>query len=306
MLKEKSKFIIATNMPGIKDNPGLERNVIDPIAEYYGGVEPIVLYRPTAQQVAEQTYEIAEQGKVPMLLPMGGDGTINWHLGNMDEYSQRTALTPFPGGTANDISTTINGNTSMGTVLAHGHLREVLPLKIDYDDDSRYALGYIGLGLTGDSAKLINSSKSMKPSKLKDALVILKAVKKSRKMQLLDEEGMLLDAREIAAVNTRMASCLWLHKRRLGFFEDYFDLVKSGGYVSTAKLATAGLARRIKGARINKGQVVRLTKPDDGVSINAQTDGEHFTINRGEIAIRKSNIPIKIFSLNAIRSRLAS
>ena len=103
MLKEKSKFIIATNMPGIKDNPGLERNVIDPIAEYYGGVEPIVLYRPTAQQVAEQTYEIAEQGKVPMLLPMGGDGTINWHLGNMDEYSQRTALTPFPGGTANDI-----------------------------------------------------------------------------------------------------------------------------------------------------------------------------------------------------------
>jgi diacylglycerol kinase family enzyme len=304
MLSDKTKLIIATNRQNYQDIPDFETKIIEPIYDFYG-VEPTILLRPSACQVQDETLRIAHQQLAPIIVPIGGDGTVNWHLNNMPLYSPRTILAPYPGGTANDISTTINGKkASLATILKHGHLRQVHPLQIAINGQACQALGYIGLGLSGTCAEVINCAENPKPSKFKDSLRVVKGVVKTKKMSLIDEDGLPLNAQEIVAMNTRMASFMWPAKQRSSFFDTHFNLIVSETYGSMAKMAITGLAKQIKGQKIEKDQMVRLYKPNDGQPITAQTDGEYFKISEGEILISKNNQPIKIFSLNAVWARL--
>lgn len=305
MDKNKTKIIIATNTSDF-DSSGFEDDVIVPIYDFYGK-EPLVLQRPEASEVTYETYKAISEACAPVLLPYGGDGTINWHLNNMDIYAPQTILAPYPAGTANDISTTLNGKmTDMSTLLNHGHLKEAIPISIEHDSQTRLALGYVGLGLTGICAEKINNRHSLKPSRFKDGIEVLKGVLVSKKINLLDAEEQEFKIRELAALNTRMASCLWPDKNSISIFDSHFNLVMAQGYPSTAQLVLAGLVKRVKGSTVKSTEKVVFSKPAGSPAIIGQADGEPFLVKSGNVEISKSGRAVKVLSLSKLRTKLAT
>ncbi|MBP7820971.1 hypothetical protein KA043_02600 [Candidatus Saccharibacteria bacterium] len=294
---ENSRPIIVTNRYRDQTDAYLENSIIEPIAQKFM-LEPAVLYRPEDSAVIYETYRAASEQKNPLVFTVGGDGTINHHLQRRSFYHPGTIFAPIATGTANDIVTTLNKDTiANNTSLEFGAVHNIQPLNIEYDGNTRQALGYIGINLTGNCANAINGSESLKPSKYNDAKAIIKALLKTRKAYFIDSDNQEFSAMEIAAVNTRMASFLWPHNKNIGIKESYFDLVISKNYYSTAKLALAGLTKNMRGTRIPSGHKVEFTKPDDGIDITAQTDGEHFSISKGHISMYKGGTPVKLLSV---------
>jgi len=294
---ENSRPIIVTNRYNDKYDTYLEDRIIEPIAEQFRH-EPAVLYRPEDSAVIYETYRAASEQKNPLVFTVGGDGTINHHLQRRSFYHPGTIFAPIATGTANDIVTTLNKDTVTNNAgLEFGSVHNIQPLNIEYDGLTRQALGYIGINLTGNCADAINGSESLQPSKYKDARAIIKAILKTRKAYFIDSDSQEFSAMEIAAVNARMASFLWPHNDNIGIKENYFDLVISKNYYSTIKLAMAGLTKNMRGERIPSGHKVEFTKPDDGVNITAQTDGEQFSISKGQISMYKGGKPVKLLSV---------
>ena len=301
MIKENTKFIIATNFPeGSERIEYLDKEIIEPINQVTNS-ETEILFMPTAALMAYSTYKSAGEGKIPIVVPVGGDGTINWHLNNADIYPHSTIYLPLASGTANDIATTIHINpTNVRKILEKGRLRQARPLRIQNGPVQKKALGYIGLGITGQCAKEINSRKNVKPSLLKDSAVSIKGILKSRRLKVNNSSQPVLSSNhlEIAAVNSRMASFLW--PKNPSVFEDHFYLLSPEGYIGTAGLAIKGLKKRLKGKKINLGESVEFEVENIGTKrrpIYGQCDGEEFLLEDSKINISKNSSPINIFSL---------
>ena len=301
MIKENTRFIIATNHEEREcDTRFLEEEILAPINEMTG-LESEVLFRPLDALMAYATYKSAADGKIPIIVPVGGDGTINWHLNNSDIYPPSSIYLPFASGTANDIATTIHEEPSnFKKILQKGKLRKARPLNIKNGSQSKKALGYIGLGITGQCAKEINSRNNEKPNMLRDSIVSLKGIMKSRKLKIKNSDNDLSGKHsEIAAVNSRMASFLW--PKNPSIFEDHFLLLAPEGYIKTASLALKGLKRRMTGTKIELGQSVEFEIENISEKrrpIYGQCDGEEFLLENGTVVIQKNIRPINIISSN--------
>ncbi len=300
MIKENTKFIIATNYEddGLVDDT-LNTNIIEPIYDLTDS-DSEILFRPSEALMAYATYKTAAEGKIPIIVPVGGDGTINWHLNNSDIYPPGSIFLPLAHGTANDISSTIHKVPSnFRHILQHGRLRQAKPLSIENGNKRKKALGYIGLGITGQCAKEINNSNTSDPSLIHDSMVSIKGIIKSRKIKIKQSKDHDLSKRysEITAINSRMASFLW--PKHPAIFEDHFFLLSPKGYINTANLALAGLKRKLVGKKINIGHSVEFeieNLKSKNRPIYGQCDGEEFILENGPVIINKSNRPINLIS----------
>nr|MBP7835119.1 hypothetical protein [Candidatus Saccharibacteria bacterium] len=186
---ENSRPIIVTNRYRDQTDAYLENSIIEPIAQKFM-LEPAVLYRPEDSAVIYETYRAASEQKNPLVFTVGGDGTINHHLQRRSFYHPGTIFAPIATGTANDIVTTLNKDTiANNTSLEFGAVHNIQPLNIEYDGNTRQALGYIGINLTGNCANAINGSESLKPSEYNDAKAIIKALLKTRKAYFIDSDN---------------------------------------------------------------------------------------------------------------------
>ena len=302
MIKENTKFIVATNYPedSCKDDY-LDKEIIEPIKKVTSS-EIETLFMPTAALMAYSTYRSAGEGKIPIIVPVGGDGTINWHLNNSDIYPHSTIYLPLASGTANDIATTIHSNPSnIRQILEKGRLKQARPLSIQNGTMQKKALGYIGLGITGQCAKEINSRSDVQPSLIRDSMVSMKGILKSRRMRVNNTAQPILSNNhlEIAAVNSRMASFLW--PKNPSVFEDHFYLLSPEGYIKTASMAIQGIKKRLKGTKIILGETVEFEVENIGTKrrpIYGQCDGEEFILENKKVSISKNSNPINIFSLS--------
>ena len=300
MIKENTKFIIATNSAeNDSDTKEIESSIISPIEEITGSSYEL-LFRPTEALMAYSTYKSAADGKIPIIIPVGGDGTMNWHLNNSDIYPPGTIYLPLASGTANDIATTVHGGTAnISKILQKGRLRQARPLRIKNESIKKNALGYIGLGITGQCAKEINGRENTKPSIIKDSAVSMKGIIKSRTIRIKNNKDSQLSSKhsEIAAVNTRMASFLW--PKNPSIFDDHFQLLSPKGYIHTASLAVSGLKKKMEGRKINLGQSVEFEIENNSIRrpIYGQCDGEEFILQNGLVVINKTNKPVNIIAL---------
>lgn len=298
MLEYKTKLIIATNRPNTEHH-AVETNSLIAQSERFWGQPPVFLERPSAEEVVFETEKISKTGFQPILMPLGGDGTINWHLNNFESYSPDTVLAPFPAGTANDISTTINGRKpSFSRLLSSATIKEARPITIEYEGQTVRALGYIGLGLTGLCAEAINNRQQTLPNKTLDALVTLRALASAKQNPVSDVYGRNIGQfQEIAAINSRMATFLWPKPETVSIYKEYFNLVLSKNYLTTANLAIKGLSHQLAGRKITYNNNFLFNKPSSTPTISGQADGEPFKIHEGLVKIYKSDSSVKLLSL---------
>jgi diacylglycerol kinase family enzyme len=300
MINKNTKFIIATNAHEENYSTDfLENNILQPIKQLHES-EPELLFKPTEALMVYATYKSAADGKIPIVVPVGGDGTINWHINNSDIYAPSTIYLPFADGTANDIASTIYQEPSdFNKILTKGKLKQPKPLLIQNGNIQKKALGYIGLGITGQCAKEINSRKDQQPSIIRDSIVSMKGIIKSRKLKVKNiDSGLSNKHMEIAAVNSRMASFLW--PKDPAVFEDHFYLVSPEGYFKTANVALRGLKKHLGGRKVQLGQNIEFTIEnikDKKRPIYGQCDGEEFILEDKHIIISKTNRPINLITL---------
>ncbi len=253
-----------------------DRVVIEPLIEYgFNTTEIDVINRPSD---AELDSGIKDES---LLILCGGDGTIARIAGYAINNSISNTIVPRPFGGANDIATGLYGRSSMIEVLKDGSSEpaysiEALIQKENENQKAIRALGYIGIGASGQAAKAINNYQCQDSTEFGAKIRAATAVAASRPFIYLDSDDRQNEALEILAINNRMAR--YIQTKHNFTFSPEFTLIEANSKSRMMGKFCLGAFGIADGHRITNGQTKDILVLSD---TTLQSDGENTDIEPG-------------------------
>lgn len=183
----KTVYIIFNPLSG-KKNDSLAALVKEELIEKGFQAENIKLVTPHSAEEAFLKAKEISQNKIDLVIPLGGDGTINKIIGGVYEGGAFTKIGLIPSGTVNNFAKALDIPLSMKQaidVIANGKEKKVDICKVN----GQYMISSLTLGLLADIAADVTPQAKRRFGPfafLKDAIRILK---RNRTYSLVVEIG---------------------------------------------------------------------------------------------------------------------
>ena len=200
-----NRFVVVSSSDATKiqkddSSETMQKKIYDPLMKYERPV--IDLVQPTESELSDALEPD------DLIISCGGDGTLNWLANSAIRLSmhEKINLLPQPFGGMNDISSTIYGHRSIDTIIDRGSIATAYTIEATHYMDDRTqetinALGYIGLGASGNAALAVNLNRESSRQKLSDIASAARAIAGTRKpFKYKDQDGNISKSYEILAM----------------------------------------------------------------------------------------------------------
>ncbi len=266
-----------------------KRAVVEPLIEYgFDTTEIDILNRPNDTELDSSIK------RESLLVLCGGDGTIARIAGYAINNSLSNTILPRPFGGANDIATGLYGRSSMNDILKNGasepaYSIEAIVQKENEEQKSIRALGYIGIGASGQAAKAINEYQCKGSTEFGAIIRAAAAATNSRPFIYSDSIKSQNEAFEILAINNRMAR--YIHSKYNSTFSPEFTLIEANNKSRMMGKLCLGALGIADGTTIVHGQTRDILVLSDTI---LQSDGEDTDIEAGTTISFKNGPSINI------------
>ena len=290
-----NRFVVVSSSDATKihkddSSETMQKKIYDPLMKYERPV--IDLVQPTESELSD-TLEPDD-----LIISCGGDGTLNWLANSAIRLSmhEKINLLPQPFGGMNDISSTIYGHRSIDTIIDRGSIATAYTIEAThYMDDGTQetinALGYIGLGASGNAALAVNLNRESSRQKLSDIASAARAIAGTRKpFKYKDQDGNISKSYEILAMKTRMAGFVKPPYPLL--FEEAFYYLKPKSRTTAFGQLSLGLISMAGHGSVQTRDKFLSVTPEQHIFL--QADGEHRLIKEKETVVIKNGHPISI------------
>ena len=290
-----NRFVVVSSSDATKiqkddSSETMQKKIYDPLMKYERPV--IDLVQPTESELSD-TLEPDD-----LIISCGGDGTLNWLANSAIRLSmhEKINLLPQPFGGMNDISSTIYGHRSIDTIIDRGSIATAYTIEATHYMDDRTqetinALGYIGLGASGNAALAVNLNRESSRQKLSDIASAARAIAGTRKpFKYKDQDGNISKSYEILAMKTRMAGFVKPPYPLL--FEEAFYYLKPKSRTSAFGQLSLGLISMAGHGSVQTRDKFLSVTPEQHIFL--QADGEHRLIKEKETVVIKNGHPISI------------
>lgn len=155
-----NRLVVARN-PISTNADRVGEQVLRPLSQSQWQYHELYTNSPDSLRNINAMAEFIEEGD--LLVSCGGDGLANIVTNAVLRAELESAkIVYLPFGNGNDISRGLNGperKQDLLRMLDEGYEKPVSPIEVLADDSHiRYALGYVGLGMTGKGASVLNST----------------------------------------------------------------------------------------------------------------------------------------------------
>ena len=290
-----NRFVVVSSSDATKiqkddSSETMQKKIYDPLMKYERPV--IDLVQPTESELSDALEPD------DLIISCGGDGTLNWLANSAIRLSmhEKINLLPQPFGGMNDISSTIYGHRSIDTIIDRGSIATAYTIEATHYMDDRTqetinALGYIGLGASGNAALAVNLNRESSRQKLSDIASAARAIAGTRKpFKYKDQDGNISKSYEILAMKTRMAGFVKPPYPLL--FEEAFYYLKPKSRTSAFGQLSLGLISMAGHGSVQTRDKFLSVTPEQHIFL--QADGEHRLIKEKETVVIKNGHPISI------------
>ncbi len=250
-----------------------------------------ILNRPDADQFYSRLV------KESLIITCGGDGTVNKIANYVINKELQNIILPLPFGGANDISKGLYGDgATLSDIMHYGTPDAAQTIQAEFINGDRRktirALGYIGIGISGDAAEIINNHRSSKFSEIGDILLVINAALNCNQFKYLDNnDNEIKSAVEILAIKHRMAKYI---KSNDLIFKTEFTNITAENKLQIAKKVLSGMISRVDGKIIGSDNNIHITTM---TPVNIQCDGEHDYLPKGTEIIITNGAPANVMRL---------
>jgi diacylglycerol kinase family enzyme len=260
--------------------------VIAPLEDY--GIHYDILDRPMGPELDSIIQEDS------LLVICGGDGTVTRIANYVLNRELSNTILPLHFGGANDIANGLYGNMNLEDILTKGKPDIAYTIEATIEKDAEVlrvirALGYIGIGTSGHSAKAINKYQGKDTTESGAIMHATRTAFACKSFDYLDSENNLKKAIELLAINNRMAR--YIKSRHNTTFSPEFTFIEAKDRMRMIGKLCLGLlgnadGTRFEGDRNNSIRILSQTV--------LQSDGEHVNLEPGTDVTFKTGPPINI------------
>lgn len=244
--------------------------VISPL-ENYGVNEYDILNRPTMSELDSGIQDDS------LLVICGGDGTVTRITNYLLDRKLPNTILPLPFGGANDISTGLYDGMSLDDILRTGspdaaYTIEAIVQKDNANQKIIRALGYIGIGTTGQAAKAINGYQGTDSTEIGAIMRAAHAALNCEQFAYLDSDNIPRRAVEITAIKKRMGRYVGTKDT---MFSSEFNSIRAENKLHLFGKFCLGLINKLDGNKFQDSQ-------SDSIHILSRTvlqsDGENIDV----------------------------
>jgi diacylglycerol kinase family enzyme len=253
-----------------------------------------VLERPTESELDSSIREDS------LLVVCGGDGTVSRIANHIIKRELPNIMLPRPYGGANDIPYCLYGDMGIDDILVSAlsdkaYTIEAVIRKNDQEQTVR-ALGYIGLGASGQAAKAINifQNENKNSTELDVIITATKTVLTSGSFAYSNSQNdkSESEAIEILAINNRMSKFL---KSENTTFAHEFMSIEAKNKSRLIGQFCLGLFGNMMGKKIIDNQYLSINTLSPTV---LQSDGEYIDIGENEEITVRNGPPINVLRIH--------
>jgi hypothetical protein len=255
------------------------------------GVEHNILDRPTTSDLDLNIK------KDSLLVVCGGDGTVTKIANYLLDRELSNTMLPLPFGGANDISMGLYNNSCLNDILNTGSPDNAYTIEAIIEKENTRqriirALGYIGIGASGQAAKAINNYQGIGSTEPGAILRATYAALTSGPFTYLDSDNISKRAIEITAIKKRMGRYL---ESSDTIYKQEFTSIKAEGKLHMLGKFCIGLLGKLDsiGIRENQTSSIQVLSPTA-----LQSDGENIDIEPGTNITFRTGPPISLLRVS--------
>lgn len=293
MIRSNNHALVITNNQASKlkrlGSREFSREIITPLKN--SGIKRYdILDRPTDTELDSGIQQDS------LIAICGGDGTVTRVVDYILQRSLPNAILPLPFGGANDISNGLYGSMGFENILelSSPEIAHSIEATIEDGDNKKIvrALGYIGIGVSGQAAKAINNYQDADSTE-RGAIMRAAYTALTRKPFIyLDSDKTYKNAFEILAINHRMGRYV---ESSSTTFNPEFTYIKLNTKLQMIGKFCMGLLSILDGPIIEKDNTENIEILSPTV---LQSDGENFDVEPGTKITIKSGPAINVMRVN--------